>query len=85
MDKISNNNTISWLQAIERDYIHGGDESFDNKRKCALQTAIYSIEKLEKIEQIIKKYGLADVTRDDVNNTISGFEYEIIREVLEKE
>ena len=55
MDKMSSYNTISWLQAIERDYIHGGDESFDNKRKQAIQTAIQSIEKLEKIEQIINR------------------------------
>ena len=77
MDKMSNNNTISWLQAIERDYIHGGDEDFDNKRKCALQTAIYSIEKLEKIEQIIIEY-----------NNGNNMEYEYldkIRGVLDKE
>ena len=43
------------------------------------------LEKLEKIEQIIEKYGLSDITRDDVDNTVSGFKYEIIKAVLESE
>lgn len=42
-------------------------------------------EKLEKIEQIVQKYNLQDVTRDDVDDIISGFEYEIIMAVLGKD
>lgn len=32
----------------------------------------------DELKNIIKKYGLYDADRDDVDNTISGFEYEII-------
>lgn len=77
MDKMSSYNTISWLQAIERKYIHGGDEDFDNKRKCALQTAIYSIEKLEKIEQIVNG-------SDDFIKRNADYKIAEIKEVLEK-
>ena len=47
--------------------------------------AISDMEKLEKIEQIIKKYDLQDITCDDVDNIVSGFEYEIIVAALGKD
>ena len=36
---------IEWLEAIEEKYIHGGDESFDEKRKTAINNAISALEK----------------------------------------
>lgn len=36
---------VKWLKAIEEKYIHGGDEDFDEKRKIAINTAIYALEK----------------------------------------
>ncbi len=36
---------IEWLKAIEKKYIHGGDEDFDEKRKTAIKTAVEAIEK----------------------------------------
>ena len=33
---------IKWLDGIEKKYIHGGDESFDNSRKQAIHMAIRS-------------------------------------------
>lgn len=51
----------------------------------ATDKAISDMEKLEKIEQIIKKYDLQDITRDDVDDIVSGFEYEIIMAVLGKD
>ena len=35
---------IKWLKAIEKKYIHGGDEGYDNLRKIALHMAIESLE-----------------------------------------
>ena len=51
----------------------------------ALCKAISDMEKLEKIEKIIKKYDLQDITCDDVDDIVSGFEYEIIMAVLGKD
>ena len=36
---------IEWLKGIEKKYIHGGDEFFDNARKIAISTAISALEK----------------------------------------
>lgn len=38
---------IKWLKAIEKKYIHGGDEEYDNLRKIALHMAIESLEQPE--------------------------------------
>lgn len=35
---------VKWLKAIEKKYIHGGDEEFDRLRKEALQMAIEALE-----------------------------------------
>lgn len=34
---------VKWLKAIEKKYIHGGDEDFDRLRKEALQMAIKAL------------------------------------------
>lgn len=34
---------IKWLKAIEKKYIHGGDEEYDNLRKIALHMAMESL------------------------------------------
>jgi hypothetical protein len=39
---------------------------------------VMSLIETDELKNIIKKYGLYDVERDDVDNTVSGFEYEII-------
>lgn len=36
---------IEWLKAIEKKYIHGGDECFDEKRKVAINNAVNALEK----------------------------------------
>ena len=38
---------IKWLKAIEKKYIHGGDEEYDNLRKIALHMAIEALEQAE--------------------------------------
>ena len=58
---------------------------WDCNYKYSVIKAISDMEKLEKIEQIIKKYDLQDITRDDVDDIVSGFEYEIIMAVLGKD
>lgn len=45
---------IKWLKAIEKKYIHGGDEAFDNSRKVAISTAISALEK--QIPKKVKEY-----------------------------
>lgn len=57
------------------------DEEIEN----AIGKAISDMEKLEKIEQIIKKYNLQNIARVDVDNVVSGFEYEIIMAALGKD
>ena len=47
---------IKWLKGIDKKYIHGGDEGFDNSRKVAISTAISALEK-----QIMKKPVYKDV------------------------
>ena len=34
-----------WLQQIKEKYIHGGDESFDEKRRQAIDIAIERLQK----------------------------------------
>ena len=34
--KLTNKEASEWLMAIKRDYIHGGDEDYDERRKIAL-------------------------------------------------
>lgn len=38
---------IKWLKAIEKKYIHGGDEEYDNLRKIALHMAMESLSQPE--------------------------------------
>jgi hypothetical protein len=56
------------------------------RRKLINQSCDYAIEcieKIEKIEQIIKDYGLSET--DLTNEDLSDFERDILREVLEQE
>lgn len=36
---------IEWLKAIEKKYIHCGDDDFDEKRKVAINNAVNALEK----------------------------------------
>ena len=36
---------IEWLKTIEKKYIHGGDDDFDEKRKVAINNAVNAFEK----------------------------------------
>lgn len=36
---------IDWLEAIEKKYIHGGDDEFDRKRKESIRLAISALNK----------------------------------------
>jgi hypothetical protein len=40
---------------------------------------------VEKLKEIINRYDLNDISRDDVGNTVSGFEYEMIMAIQEFE
>ncbi len=71
--------------AEAREYVRLATTETKGRTKTACDLLITESAKLEKIEQIIEKYGLSDVTRDDVDNTVSGFEYEIIQAVLGSE
>ena len=42
---MSNAEVIYWIQQIKEKYIHGGDESFDEKRKKAIDIAIEHLQK----------------------------------------
>ena len=45
MKPMSNEEVIYWLKQIKEKYIHGGDESFDEKRKQAIDIAIEYLQK----------------------------------------
>lgn len=47
---------IKWLKQIKTNYIHGGDESFDESRKKALDTAIRSLEAWDKVIEEIENH-----------------------------
>lgn len=42
---MSDTKAIYWLKQIKEKYIHGGDESFDEKRKQAIDIAIERLQK----------------------------------------
>ena len=42
---MSNTEVIYWLEQIKEKYIHCGDESFDEKRKQAIDIAIECLQK----------------------------------------
>lgn len=48
---------IEWLTAIDKKYIHGGDESYDQKRREAIQTAILALEKQVPKKPIVENLG----------------------------
>ena len=51
---------IEWLKGIEKKYIHGGDEFFDNARKIAISTAISALEKQIPKKPIVDPANLCD-------------------------
>lgn len=42
---MGNAEVIYWLQQIKEKYIHGGDESFDEKRKQSIDIAVEHLQK----------------------------------------
>ncbi len=56
----------------------------DNAIECGLKLR-EMFDLVEKLKEIINRYGLNDISRDDVGNTVSGFEYEMIMAIQEFE
>ena len=83
MSEISREETTKWLEKSAPIFVCTPSEF--ERFGFAINKAISDMEKLENIEQIIKKYNLQDITRDDVDDIVSGFEYEIIMAVLGKD
>lgn len=52
---MTNKEAIEWLDCIEKKYIHGGDESFDNNRKQAIHMAIRSLDAWDNFYEWLKK------------------------------
>lgn len=61
---------IKWLKGIDKKYIHGGDEGFDNSRKVAISTAISALEKQipKKPKHIHKEYEKHQWKKDKKGN-----------------
>lgn len=77
--KLTNKEASEWLIAKKRDYIHGGDEDYDERRKLALDMGAEALEnqtsiiaELEKIKAEIQ--GLIDFEESCCDNTILGYE-----------
>jgi len=41
---MTNKEAIEWLEAIDKKYIHGGDEFYDEQRHKAIKTAIKALD-----------------------------------------
>ena len=41
---MTNTEAIRWLESIDRKYIHGGDEWYDEQRHKSIETAIKALE-----------------------------------------
>ena len=52
--------SVFWLNQIKDKYIIGGDESFDQQRKDAIDEAIKALETVDKIKAYIKKHNSLD-------------------------
>lgn len=53
---MTSSEAIEWLKGIEKKYIHGGDEFFDNERKVAISMAISALEK-QTPKKVVKHNG----------------------------
>ena len=53
--KLTNKEASEWLIAIKRDYIHGGDEDYDKRRKIALNMGAEALENQKTGHWIIHK------------------------------
>ena len=53
---MTENEAIKWLQSIEKKYIHGGDESFDNSRKVAISMAISAFTRINQLEAEVERF-----------------------------
>ena len=52
---MTNEEAIKWLLAIDKKYIHGGDESYDEQRHEAIKLAINALEMMVKVESILRR------------------------------
>lgn len=52
---MTNEEAIKWLLAIDKKYIHGGDESYDEQRHEAIKLAIDALEKIEQARKFIAR------------------------------
>ncbi|MBQ8796146.1 MAG: hypothetical protein IJZ54_06955 [Clostridia bacterium] len=75
---------IEWLKGIEKNYIHGGDEFFDNARKIAISTAISALEKQIPKEVISQPYFYGQELHCPFCNFLIGWEYEIDKDYCRK-
>ena len=64
---MDNKEAIEWLKAIEKKYIHGGDEVFDAKRKEAIAIAIKALSGESTPHEVKKTFRSTDIIfKDDV-------------------
>lgn len=52
---MTNKEAIFWLNQIKDKYIHGGDESFDQSRRDAIDEAIKALEKLDERSKLAEE------------------------------
>lgn len=69
--KLTNKEASEWLMAIKRDYIYGGDEDYDKRRKIALDMGAEALEnqksviaELEKIRRILNYWANEHIDGD---------------------
>ena len=67
--RMKNSEAVKWIKAIKDKYIHGGDESYDEKRKEALDLAIQALESQKLLKHIINNKSI------EIVNPFNTYEY----------
>ena len=79
---MTNKEAIFWLNQIKDKYIHGGDESFDQSRRDAIDEAIKALELSSHIIDALEK--LKDETLDGIVKFGIEKSIECVREIEEE-
>ena len=80
---MTNKEAIFWLNQIKDKYIHGGDESFDQSRRDAIDEAIKALENSSHIIDALEK--LKDETLDGIVKFGIEKSIECVREIEEEQ
>ena len=79
--KLTNKEASEWLMAIKRDYIYGGDEDYDKRRKIALDMGAEALENQKSVIAELEK--IKARLNHRANEHLDGDYYVRIRDINE--